>query len=212
MQYFEHICQYVCYLSMKQRVNSNIYRQRTRRQIPEKSIDCADTQTMNDGMQRQHGPWVPTVISHRTAALTEWVFSPLNRATALCVFLIFSLFRWRVGKEGSPLCQAARLKSKVGSGCILGLCETQREKRDVCTKHIRPGCMFSYDTSAQTMFLEKNTVILPNFVDSLWIILKRVLENGKDIFPSRWVCSVRHTPLLVHKQQPLLSRGCWIVI
>lgn len=70
------------------------------------------------GMQRQHGPWVPTVISHRMAGVTEWVFSPLNSETALCVFLIFSLFRWCVGKEGSPLCQATRLKSKVGSGCI----------------------------------------------------------------------------------------------
>lgn len=69
-------------------------------------------------MQRREGPWVPTVISHRMAAVTEWVFSPLNSTTALCVFLICSLFRWCVGKEGSPLCQATRLESKVGSGCV----------------------------------------------------------------------------------------------
>lgn len=94
------------------------------------------------GMQRQHGPWVPTVISLRMAAVTEWVFSPLNSKTALWVFLILALFRWCVGKEGSPLCQAARLKSKVGSGCIwvvcLSVCETERGMTAQCTNCLDP--------------------------------------------------------------------------
>lgn len=63
--------------------------------------------------------------------LTEWQqwqneFSPHWIARQLFVSsLIFSLFRWCVGKEGSPLCQAAGLKSKVGSGCIWVVCERE---------------------------------------------------------------------------------------
>lgn len=60
--------------------------------------------------------------------LTEWQqwqneLSPYWIARQLFVSsLIFSFFRWCVGKEGSPLCQATRLKSKVGSGCIWVVC------------------------------------------------------------------------------------------
>lgn len=125
-------------------------------------------------MQRQHGPCIPTVIPVRMAAVTEWVFSLLNRKAPLCVFLIFFLFRWCVGKEGSPLCQATRLKSKVGSGCIWVVCVSvsvwDRGMSTQCRK--LPGPMFFYDTPHKQCFLRKNSITAAEFVDSLLEILK----------------------------------------
>lgn len=143
------------------------------------------------GMQRQHGPWVPTVISHRMAAVTEWVFSPLNSETALCVFLIFSLFTWCVGKEWSPLCQATRLKSKVGSGCIWVVCVCmcvsvwdwvrEREMRTQCTNCLDPCCSMIPHTNSVSW--EKYNITAAKFVDSLLRISKLEQENDKITFP-----------------------------
>lgn len=116
------------------------------------------------GMQWQHGPWVPTVISHRMAAVTEWVFSPLNSETALCVFLISSLFRWCVGKEGSPLCQATRLKSKVGSGCIWVVWDGVRGTgmSTQCTNCLDP--CFSMIPRTNNVFLRKIASLQPSLL------------------------------------------------
>lgn len=80
-------------------------------------------------IQRQDGLWVPVVISLRKAAVTEWVFSPLHGEMALWVFLIFTLFRWCVGKDCSLLCQAKGLKSKVGIGCVWIQWDRLKEKQ-----------------------------------------------------------------------------------
>ena len=155
---------------------------------------------------RQHGPWVPTVISRRMAGVTEWVFSPLTSETALCVFLILSFFRWCVGKEGSPLCQATRLKSKVGSGCIWVVRDRlwERGMSTQCTNCLDP--CFSMIPRTNNVSWEKQKkqqkkcATAAKSVDSLLKNTEHRTRKWQDYF-FFFPLTDLHTSLPVHKQQ-----------